>query len=195
MLIMRELVYGPRRFGEIRANLPGISANVLTHRLEALAAAGILEKYKLPSPANVQVYDLTDWGREAVPLIRGLGRWAARSPRHDPLLFMSVASAMMSLETLIDHARAAAISVTIAFHFPQDHFVAALRDGTLCLWRGASDAADVIFTGDTMAMRRTIYGKEGVNRPGLLSQEGDSGAARAFINLFSLPEKIRREAD
>lgn len=67
LLIMRELVYGPRRFGEIRANLPGISANVLTQRLESLEAAGIVLRYRLPSPANVQVYDLTDWGRDAAP--------------------------------------------------------------------------------------------------------------------------------
>ena len=58
LLIMRELVFGPRRFGEIRANLPGISANVLTQRLVSLEEAGIVLRYRLPSPANVQVYDL-----------------------------------------------------------------------------------------------------------------------------------------
>ena len=91
LLIMRELVFGPRRFGEIRANLPGISANVLTQRLASLGDAGIVRHFRLPSPANVQVYDLTDWGRDAAPLMRDMGRWAARSPRHDRSLFMSAA--------------------------------------------------------------------------------------------------------
>ena len=105
LLIMRELVFGPRRFGEIRANLPGISANVLTQRLESLEDAGIVRRFRLPSPANVQVYDLTEWGREAAPLMREMARWATRSPRHDPLQFMSAASAMMSLQALVDHPR------------------------------------------------------------------------------------------
>ena len=85
LLIIRELMFGPRRFGEIKANLPGISANVLTQRLESLEDAGIVVRRRLPSPANVQVYDLTDWGREAEVAIREMGRWAARSPRHDPM--------------------------------------------------------------------------------------------------------------
>ena len=65
LLIVRELMFGPRRFGELRAGLTGISANVLTQRLEGLEAANILVKRKLPPPANVQVYALTPWGYEA----------------------------------------------------------------------------------------------------------------------------------
>jgi DNA-binding HxlR family transcriptional regulator len=191
LLVMRELVYGPRRFGEIRANLPGISANVLTQRLEGLEASGILVKRRLPSPANVQVYELTEWGREAAPLIRDLGRWAARSPRHDPMLFMSPASAMMSLETLIDHAKAAATTVGVAFTFPDDAFVVTIAEGGIAIRRG-EDAAGVAvrFTGDTMQMRMTIYGKVPFGAPEGLAVEGDLAAAQAFVDLFRLPEKI-----
>ncbi len=196
LLIMRELMFGPRRFGEIRSNLPGISANVLTQRLESLEEAGILVRRKLPSPANVQVYDLTAWGRESAPLMREMGRWAARSPRHDPLLFMSAASAMMSLTTLIDSARAAGQTMTVAFRFPADSFVVDLVDGALSIRRGESDAVDVTFTGDTMAMRRTIYGKMPLDPDGAdytLSVAGDLAAARRFIDLFHLPAKAEVE--
>ncbi|MBE7199985.1 MAG: helix-turn-helix transcriptional regulator, partial [Parafilimonas terrae] len=139
LLIMRELVFGPRRFGEIRANLPGISANVLTQRLTSLEEVGIVRRYRLPSPANVQVYDLTAWGREAAPLMRAMGRWAARSPRHDPSLFMSAASAMMSLQTLVDHGRAMALQVSVAFHFPGEDFAARVTDGELLVSRGVPE--------------------------------------------------------
>ena len=115
LLIVRELMFGARRFGELKGGLPGISANVLTQRLESMEAAGILVRRRLPSPANVQVYDLTDWGRESEPAIRELGRWAARSPRHDPFAFMSTASAMVSLRTLIDPVAAARETITAAF--------------------------------------------------------------------------------
>ena len=65
LLIVRELMFGPRRFGEIKGGLPGISANVLTQRLAGMERAGIVVRRQLPSPANVQVYDLTAWGRES----------------------------------------------------------------------------------------------------------------------------------
>lgn len=189
LLVVRELMFGPRRFVEIKANLPGISANVLTQRLEGLIAAGIACRRRLPSPANVQVYDLTDWGREAEAAIRELGRWAARSPRHDPLLFMSAASAMISLRTLIDPVRARQVAGTFAFAMPADAFVANLSEGDLAIRRGEGPA-DATFTGDTMALRRSLYGKEGFDGDGLLTVAGDRALAQRFADLFALPAKI-----
>lgn len=192
LLIMRELVFGPRRFGEIRANLPGISANVLTQRLESLEEVGIVVRYRLPSPANVQVYDLTDWGREAAPLMRDLGRWAARSPRHDRSLFMSAASAMMSLQTLVDRTRATELSMSVAFHFPGEDFVATVTDGEICVSRSVMETPDLAFTGDTMAMRRTIYGKAPLVRDGAggtLAFAGEAELAQSFVDLFALPAR------
>lgn len=193
LLVMRELVYGPRRFGEIRANLPGISANVLTQRLEGLEAAGIAVKRKLPSPANVQVYELTDWGLEAAPVMRLMGRWAARSPRHNPLAFMSPASAVMSLETLVDPGRLAGVAMTVALHFPDDRFVIEIVDGALHARRGETARPDVTFAGDTMAMRVTVYGKAPLSTDGAaggFSFSGDREKALAFVDLFALPAKI-----
>src|SRR5918998_6903117 len=88
MLVLRELAYGPRRFSGLKRDLNGISANVLTQRLTELEARGLVRKSKLPPPASVQVYEATEWGLEAVPVIASLGRWAARSPAHDPTLPM-----------------------------------------------------------------------------------------------------------
>ena len=101
MLVLRELAYGPRRFSELKSDLTGISANVLTQRLIELEARGLVRKTRLPPPASVQVYEATDWGLQAVPVIASLGRWAARSPWHDPTLPMSHVSFIMSLQTLL----------------------------------------------------------------------------------------------
>src|SRR5690242_15472197 len=101
MLVLRELAYGPRRFSGLKADLPGISANVLTQRLTELEARGLVRKIKLPPPASVQVYEATPWGLEAIPVIAALGRWAARSPLHDPTLPMSNVSLLMSMQTLM----------------------------------------------------------------------------------------------
>jgi DNA-binding HxlR family transcriptional regulator len=190
MLVIRELIYGPRRFGEIKANLPGISANVLTQRLETMEAAGILTRRRLASPANVQVYELTRWGREAEPIIQVMGRWAARSRRHDPLAFMSTASAMQSLMTLVDRDGLAGLGMTVAFRFPDDAFVVRLADGAMTIERGEAVDADVTLTGDTMAMRCTIYGKMGFDALTTMALTGDRALAERFVGLFRLPEKI-----
>ena len=103
---MRELMLGPKRFSDLRADLPGISANVLTQRLEGLEAAGVLVRRKLPPPASAQVYELTPWGYESEPIFQALGRWAARSPAHDPTLPLSAVSLLLSFRTMFDPARA-----------------------------------------------------------------------------------------
>ncbi|MFT3965552.1 MAG: helix-turn-helix domain-containing protein, partial [Sphingobium sp.] len=105
LAIVRELMLGPRRFGDLRADLPGLSANVLTQRLAELEANAIVARRKLPPPANVQVYELTEWGYEAEPIIQELGRWAARSPGHDTSLPISGVSILLSLRTMIQPDR------------------------------------------------------------------------------------------
>src|SRR5438874_9024674 len=117
MLVVRELAYGPRRFSELKADLPGISANVLARRLGELEERGLVRKIKLPPPASVQVYEATEWGLEATPVIASLGKWAARSPQHDPTLPMSHVSVMMSLQTLFSPERARGLVARVGFRF------------------------------------------------------------------------------
>src|SRR5579859_932529 len=74
LLLIRELMFGPRRFGELKANLPGISSNVLAQRLDGLEAAGIVSRRKLPSAMSVQVYELTPW---AMRRSRSSRKWGA----------------------------------------------------------------------------------------------------------------------
>ena len=106
LLVLRELMLGPRRFSELRADLPGISANVLTQRLAELEQRGLVRRRKLAPPASVQVYEATAWGLEAEPIVQALGRWAARSPGHDPTLPISGVSILLSFRTMISAKRA-----------------------------------------------------------------------------------------
>src|SRR6476469_2140582 len=131
MLVLREVAYGPRRFSELRADLQGISANVLTQRLIELEARGLVRKVRLPPPASVQVYEATEWGLEAVPMIASLGRGAARSPQHDPTLPMSHVSLLMSLQTLISAERAEGVKARVCFRLGEAAYVASVHDGRL----------------------------------------------------------------
>src|ERR671917_456667 len=126
LLVMRELMLGPKRFSDLRSDLPGISANVLTQRLEGLEAAGVLGRRKLPPPASAQVYELTPWGYESEPIFQTLGRWAARSPQHDPTLPLSAVSLFLSFRTMLDSDRAAGLEAQVGFRIGTETFLARL---------------------------------------------------------------------
>ena len=187
MLVLRELAYGPRRFSELKADLVGISANVLTQRLTELESRGLVRRTRLPPPASVQVYEATEWGLEAVPLIAHLGRWAARSPWHDPTLQMSHVSVIMSLQTLISPALADGLDARIGFQFGDTSYVVTLRDGRLDVERAAPENCDVLFTGRPSDVAAVIHGGAPFD---LISVEGDLALAKRFVKLFPLPPKI-----
>ena len=190
--VMRELMLGPKRFSDLRASLPGISANVLTQRLEGLEAAGVLVRKKLPPPASAQVYELTEWGYESEPIFQALGRWAARSPAHDPTLPFSAASFLLSLRTMLDPRRARGIDARIGFRLGEETFLAHLAGGRIEVARGALDDADLVFTGTPPVLAGAIYGGqplEALEGAGALEIKGDRALAERFIGLFPLPPK------
>jgi len=187
MLVLRELAYGPRRFSELKADLLGISANVLTQRLTELECRGLVRKTRLPPPASVQVYEATEWGLEAIPVIASLGRWAARSPLHNPELRMSHVSVIMSLQTLISPERAAGLDARIGFRFGDVNYVTTVRDGRLEVERRDIDGCDVTFTGATSAVAAVIHGGAPLET---IAIEGDMALARRFATLFPLPSKV-----
>jgi DNA-binding HxlR family transcriptional regulator len=194
MLIIRELMLGGRRFSDLRASLPGISAKVLTERLAGLEQAGVLIRRKLPPPAAAQVYELTEWGYLAEPAIQELGRWAARSPSHDPTLPLSPVGLMLSTRTLLDKERARAMTAAIGYDLGGEQFVARLKDGAMPVTREPVDSAQAIFRAPTpMDVAALFYGKmppgEWEREPGR-AIAGDRVLARRFIDLFALPEKV-----
>ena len=192
LLVMRELMFGPRRFGELRASLPGISANVLTQRLEGLEAAGVLVRRKLPPPASVPVYELTAWGCESEPIFQALGRWAARSPRHDPTLPFGAVSLMLSLRTMLDPARAAGMDARVGFRVGEDAFLGHLTGAGFSVERQEPDGADALFAGPAPAIAGAIYGGvplAALEKQGALTVSGDRALAERFVTLFPLPPK------
>jgi DNA-binding HxlR family transcriptional regulator len=78
LLIIRELLLGPTRFGDLAARLDAVSPALLTARLNALVENGVVQRALLPAPFNAQVYELTETGRAIQPAIRELIRWGGR---------------------------------------------------------------------------------------------------------------------
>lgn len=192
MLIVRELMLGGRRFSDLRASLPGISAKVLTERLAGLEASGVLTRRQLPPPAAAQVYELTEWGYRAEPLLQELGRWAALSPDHDPTLPMSAVSMMLSLRTMFDPTRVGARAAWIGFDVAGETFLARLKDGQLPIARRPLADPDFAFTArEAQVLVALFYGKvapETLERDGALAITGDRVAALDFVSLFDIPK-------
>lgn len=189
LLVLRELMLGPRRFSQLRADLPGISANVLTQRLSELEERGLVAKKRLPPPASVQVYEATEWGLEAEPIVQTLGRWAARSPRHDPTLPISGVSILLSMRTMMNAKRAKGIDARIGFRFGPDSYVARLRKGQIKIRRGEIEACDLVVAADPPAnLAAVMYGKAPYD---LIEWSGDRKLLDRFVDLFHLPPKAK----
>jgi DNA-binding HxlR family transcriptional regulator len=193
LLVIRELMLGPKRFGDLRADLPGISANVLTQRLESLEAAGVLVRRKLPPPASAQVYELTPWGYEAEPIFQTLGRWAARSPGHDPGLPLSAVSLFLSFRTMFDPTRAKGLEARVGFRIGEGTFLVTIEDGKISVGRGEIEKVDAVFTGAAPMIAAAVYGGvplDQLQAQGALKISGDRGCAERFVTLFVLPPKV-----
>ena len=187
LLVLRELMLGPRRFSELRADLPGLSANVLAQRLAELEERGLAIRRRLPPPASVQVYQATEWGLEAEPIVQALGRWAARSPRHDPTLPLSAVSVLLSFRTMISEKRARGFDARIGLRFGAETYLARVRKGRIKVTRGDLDAADAVIAAAPTALAAVVYGGAPVDT---LAIAGDLALATRFLTLFVLPSKV-----
>src|ERR1700712_415501 len=158
LLVARELMLGAKRFSDLKRDLPGISSNVLSHRLDELEQSGIVRRYKLPPPAASWVYQLTDWGRELEPVMQVLGRWAARSPTHDRAQHFGVTSLVLSLRTNFDPTLAVGVTTTFELRFGEDVFVARVAGNALHLDRGTVATLDAVISGDPRMIASVVYG-------------------------------------
>ena len=197
LLVMRELMFGPKRFSDLRTNLPGLSANVLTQRLTKLEKLGIVERVTLPPPAG-RAYRLTAWGLEARPIFMVLGRWAARSPLHDKTLPLSAASIMLSFETMLVPERAAWLDLSIGITVGAEDFRLRVADRALTIVRGdEGSVAATLSVGAAPVLAGWVYGGvplEGLEADGAAQVSGDRGALATFRGLFALPPLLGLES-
>lgn len=198
LLIMRELLLGPKRFSDLRAGLPGISANLLTQRLQGLEELSIVRRRRMPPPAASQVYELTEWGMESEELIKVMGRWAARSPNLSEGKPMSVNSVVLSFRTMFNSEKAGDFDASIGLRFGEDEFLARLSHGELDISRGRADEGDAVVSCDQNALVAVVYGGVPVDdmvKSGALELKGKATIFKRFCRLFPLPESAPKLRD
>lgn len=190
LLVVRELMLSAKRFGDIKDGLPGISANVLSHRLDELARAGLVTRRQLPKPAAVWVYDLTPWARDLEPIMQTFGRWAARDPQHRKDLHFGTTSLVLSLRTNFDPSLADGVHLVVALRPYDETYVARVARKKLTIEAGDPTEADATITGDPRAFAAVTYGGRALADAidaGELVVTGNVASADLFLHLFTLP--------
>lgn len=191
LLVVRELLLGPKRFTDLRAGLPGVSTNVLAERLGELEGSGVLRRRKLPPPAASRVYELTEWGEELEPVIVSLGRWGASSPFRPGDAGMSVASLILSFKTMFDPRAAVDLEASYELVLGEESFRAVVSDGDFEIDRGEAEEPDSTIETDVGTLAALVYEGRSLTearRAGNVKVEGDESAVERFLTLFVLPE-------
>jgi len=180
LLIVRELLLGPKRFTDLRASL-GASPNVLAQRLAELEAGGVVQRRS----SGAALYELTDWALELHPILVQLGHWGARSP-HRPTGELTVDALMLALEATFVPQQAAELRATYELRLDEERFSVDVHGGSIAIARGGPRNADVIIETDAATLRSLVFGdRKLAGAP--VEIRGDARLARTFFRLFARP--------
>ncbi|MDF1854308.1 helix-turn-helix domain-containing protein [Pseudooceanicola sp.] len=152
LLVARELLFAPRRFSDLKSDLPGIATNILSQRLNDLAEAGILAHCDMDDGKPTKGYQLTDWGRELAPVFKVTGRWMARSPRGLAEQAMSATAVILSLASHFRPQRAKGLTLRVACVLSGREFTLVVANRQLEVSGGRPISADLILSGDQNAL-------------------------------------------
>lgn len=149
LLIVRELLTGPKRFKDLEAGLPGISTNLLSTRLQFLQEKGIAERRTLPPPASTEAYALTVLGQDLEPVVVELGRWGIQTlGRPEPDDAFHPPWLLLSLEGYFVPERAADLREVHEYRIGDTVFHARIHDGSISTAQGPGPSPDFTLTTD-----------------------------------------------
>jgi DNA-binding HxlR family transcriptional regulator len=186
LLVVRELLLGPKRFTDLRAGIPDISPNVLGERLRELEASGILARRKLAPPAAAQVYELTEWGRELEPAVLALGRWASASPSFPRGAELGPDSLVLALKSTFQPEKADRAVGTYELRLGEDElpFRVEVREGEFKAGRGEAERADAVIASDPDTIAEVVFTGRPLTEAITSGEIRIEGSRRAAKSLF-----------
>jgi DNA-binding HxlR family transcriptional regulator len=191
ILVVRELLLGPKRFTDLRAGLPRLGPDILSQRLRELEQAGVVRRNQLPPPAGSRVYELTDWGRELEPVVLGLGRWGSRAPFPTGEEVLGVDALMLALKTLYDPARADGLTgATYEVQLAGQPFEVTLTGSQLDVSHGTPSDPVATIEANPGTLQAVLWHGHPLGdalHAGELNITGDRAAAEQLLGLFPLP--------
>jgi DNA-binding HxlR family transcriptional regulator/putative sterol carrier protein len=187
ILIVRELLLGPKRFKDLLGRLPAMGSNRLADRLKGLQDAGVLAKRMLPAPAEVQVYELTDYGERLRPLVYSLGAWGAELPLPDDADLQDARAELIALGLSASSPPelSAELEETYEFHVGGECFHVNVTRGTVTVRSGpAPVSAELVVDCDLTTLLELVTGASTPARAARQGRASFVGApalrARAF---------------
>ena len=190
-LVVRDLLLGPLRFGDLVEGLPGIGTNTLAARLKHLEASGVVHRRLLPLPDRGTVYELTTYGRELEPILLALGRWGTKSMGR---LSSDVASRSRWLVAAMlafhDESQRIARPTTWELRLTDGVFTVQADGASLTVTAGAPHHADLVITTQDAHLHRLLTRQltpaEAV-ATGAVTLDGDASALLGLVELFAFP--------
>ncbi|MEU8619185.1 winged helix-turn-helix transcriptional regulator [Streptomyces sp. NPDC048623] len=200
LLLIRELLTGPKRFGDLQAGLRGLGTGLLSARLKHLEAEGLAHKITLPPPARTPAYALTEAGEELGPAVLALARWGlkwAMDERRETETFHP-GWAVLGLRACFDPDAAAGLRAVYEFRVGDEFFHARVDEGTIETLHGPAQHPDAVLTiGQDDFLRLTgqdLTLAEAIET-GAASVSGDAEALTRLRGLFRLPHRRDRKPD
>jgi DNA-binding HxlR family transcriptional regulator len=193
LLVVRDLVLGPKRFTDLRRGLRGASQNVLSHRLRELEQAGVVLRRRLGPPAGTWVYELTEWGYDLEAVLLQLARWGSRAPMTSDGE-LGAEAFILALRTTFDPYAAGELRARYELRLGADRFHAEVSGGRIELARGRADRPDATLETDLATLRALVFGGRPLAdavRSGDLTLEGDQETVARFVALFPRPSPVR----
>jgi DNA-binding HxlR family transcriptional regulator len=190
LLVVRELLLGPKRFTDLRAGLPHVGPDVLAQRLRDLEQSGIVRRGTLPPPAGSRIYELTERGRELEPVILALGRFGSVAPFPPGEAEIGVDAVVIALKSLFAPAAADGRAASYELRLGEQRFLVDVADGRLEITRGEAAAPDASIAADPGTLAGILWHGRKLDdacRAGDLVVEGDRTAVTRFLGLFPLP--------
>jgi DNA-binding HxlR family transcriptional regulator len=186
LLVVRELLLGPKRFTDLRAGLPRIGPDMLAARLRELEDAGVVVQRRLAPPAARTVYELTARGRELEPVLHALGRWGSRQAlRPDPPP-LSPDAAVVAMQTMFEPDPAARPSVIALRLDGREYSLRADRDQLVATAGSVAAPAATVQT-DPVTLSAVLWHGLDIDQAladGRLAIDGDPRAARSLLNRY-----------
>jgi DNA-binding HxlR family transcriptional regulator len=182
LLVVRELLLGPKRFTDLRAGLPQVGPDVLSQRLRELEGAGIVARRTLDPPASAKVYALTPRGARLEPVILELGRFGSTAPFPDGDPTFGPDALALALKTLYEPGGPA---TTVTLRLAGQDFRVRTGDAQLELARGAAGEPDATIEAEPGALAAVLW--HGADPAGI-EIAGDRPAAARFLKRFPLPD-------
>ncbi|MFI5925540.1 winged helix-turn-helix transcriptional regulator [Micromonospora sp. NPDC051543] len=189
LLVVRDLLLGPRRFNDLLGGLPGVSPNVLSQRLRQLTEQGVVRRRDLGPPTRVHLYELTEWGRALEPILLQFGRWGSQSPQM-PEGALGIDSLLLSVKASFDPARAPELAGTYAFHIDADTILTEVTEDAVQIRRGTVPAPDATLTTDIDTLRAvcgSVITLSAAVESGELRLTGNEDAQRRLTVLLLTP--------